>query len=157
MKRSAGILLYRRADAGLEVFLAHPGGPFWARRDDGAWTIPKGEIEATEDPLDTAKREFEEETGVRLDGTFTSLGEIRQKGGKLVLAWVLERDLDATSIRSNKVSMEWPRGSGRTIEFPEVDRCAWFTIETARTKINPAQVAFLERLIDRSDPGTRDA
>lgn len=150
-KSSAGILLYRRTGAGIEVFLAHPGGPFWARRDEGAWTIPKGEIESGEDALDSARREFEEETGTRLDGPFLPLGEIRQKGGKRVLAWACEGDLDAAGITCNTVSIEWPRGTGRIVEFPEIDRAAWFTFDQARRKMNPAQTAFLDRLSAMAD------
>ena len=146
-RSSAGILLYRGRVSSLEVFLAHPGGPFWARRDEGAWTVPKGEIEDGEDPLATAVREFEEETGILLDGPFTPLGEVKQRGGKRVLAWACEGDADPAHLTCITVTMEWPRGSGRTVEFPEVDRCEWFRLDVARIKMNPAQTAFLERLV----------
>lgn len=145
-RRSAGILLYRRRGDGVEVFLAHPGGPFWARRDAGAWTVPKGQVEAGEDPLETAIREFEEETGIRLEGPFRPLGEIRQKAGKIVTAWACEGDADPAAVSSNTVRMEWPRNSGRTVEFPEIDRCAWYPPDGARDRINPAQAAFIDRL-----------
>jgi predicted NUDIX family NTP pyrophosphohydrolase len=143
---SAGLLLFRRGSAGLEVLLAHPGGPFWASRDTGAWTIPKGLAEAGEDLLSAARREFAEETGLRPDGPFLPLGDIRQKGGKVVHAWACEGDADPAALTSNLVSVEWPAGSGRRIEFPEVDRCAWFAPAEAREKLNPAQAAFVERL-----------
>ena len=143
-KRSAGILLYRRREGALEVFLAHPGGPFWARKDLGAWTIPKGEIDDGEDPLEAARREFAEEIGVRLDGEFRELDPIRQKGGKLVLAWAVEGDCDPAAVRSNLFSMEWPPKSGKLAEFPEVDRAAWFTLEEAKAKILPSQLPLLE-------------
>lgn len=143
---SAGLLLYRRTPAGLEVFLAHPGGPFWRQRDAGAWTIPKGVVEEGEDLLDAARREFEEETGIVPTGTFTSLGSIRQKAGKVVHAWAWEGEADPAAIRSNTMRTEWPRGSGRWITFPEVDRCAWFDLTAARERINPAQAELLERL-----------
>lgn len=143
---SAGLLLYRRTPAGLEVFLAHPGGPFWRQRDAGAWTIPKGVVEEGEDLLDAARREFEEETGIVPVGNFISLGSIRQKAGKVVHAWAWEGDADPATVRSNTMRTEWPRGSGRWITFPEVDRCAWFDLATARERINPAQVELLERL-----------
>ena len=144
--RSAGLLLFRRAPAGPEVFLAHPGGPFWAKRDAGAWSIPKGLIESDEDPLDTACREFVEETGLQPRPPFIDLGAIRQKGGKTVQAWAWEGDADAAAIRSNTGRVEWPRGSGRWITFPEVDRCAWFDLDTARRKINAAQAELIDRL-----------
>jgi predicted NUDIX family NTP pyrophosphohydrolase len=143
---SAGLLLWRNGDGGPEVLLAHPGGPFWAKRDAGAWTIPKGEVEAGEDPLATARREFEEEIGHSPDGPFVPLGEVRQKAGKRVLAWAVPGDLDVTGVRSTSVTMEWPRGSGRSHTFPEIDRCAWFDLAEARRRINPAQVALIEVL-----------
>ena len=143
---SAGLLLYRRGPAGLEVFLAHPGGPFWRSEDAAAWTIPKGLVDPGEDPLDAARREFAEETGIVPRGPFTELGEVRQKAGKRVLAWAWEGDADAAAARSNLARTEWPRGSGRWIEFPEVDRCAWFSLAEAREKVNPAQVELLDRL-----------
>ena len=145
-KTSAGLLLYRRAGGKLELFLAHPGGPFWRQREDGAWTIPKGVAEAGEDLLAAACREFEEETGVRPNGPFLALGSIRQKAGKVVHGWAWEGDADASQVTSNTMRTEWPRGSGRLITFPEVDRCAWFDPEAARLKINPAQAEFIVRL-----------
>ena len=146
-RRSAGILLYRGRGRGLEVLLVHPGGPLWARRDAGAWSIPKGEYEPSEDPLAAARREFAEELGNPApDGPAEDLGEITQKSGKRVAAWALEGDLDAGSITSNTFELEWPPRSGRTIEIPEVDRAQWFDLATAREKINPAQVELLERL-----------
>lgn len=145
---SAGLLLYRRVvGGGVEVFLAHPGGPFWARRDAGAWTIPKGLVEAGEDPLAAACREFEEETGIRPQAPFLPLGSIRQKAGKVVHAWAWEGDADPAAVRSNPASTEWPRGSGRTVTFPEVDRCAWFAPDAAREKILPAQAELVARLV----------
>lgn len=146
MRSSAGLLLFRWRGSLLEVFLAHPGGPFWSRRDAGAWTIPKGQVDAGEEALATARREFEEETGVWPTGPFLPLGSIRQKAGKTVHAWAWEGDADAASIVSNTIEIEWPRGSGRRMEIPEVDRCAWFDIAAAREKLNPAQVALLDRL-----------
>jgi predicted NUDIX family NTP pyrophosphohydrolase len=143
---SAGLLLYRRPSGRLEVFLAHPGGPFWHNRDTGAWTIPKGLAEPGEDLLDAACREFQEETGVAPKGPFLPLGNIRQKAGKYVHAWAWEGDADASRVTSNTMRTEWPRGSGRMITFPEVDRCAWFDPRTAREKINPAQAEFIDRL-----------
>ena len=143
---SAGLLLYRCAAGGLEVFLAHPGGPFWLKRDAGAWTIPKGVAEQGEDILAAACREFEEETGIHPVGPFLSLGSIRQKAGKLVYAWAWEGDADPGRVTSNTMQTEWPRGSGRVLTFPEVDRCAWFDPQAAREKINPAQAEFVDRL-----------
>jgi predicted NUDIX family NTP pyrophosphohydrolase len=145
-RASAGLLLYRRSSGRLELFLAHPGGPFWHNRDDGAWTIPKGLAEAGEDLLAAACREFEEETGVRPAGPFLSLGSIRQKAGKVVHGWAWEGDADPAHVTSNTMRTEWPRGSGRLITFPEVDRCAWFDPMAARRKINPAQAEFIDRL-----------
>ena len=146
MKASAGILLYRRRARGPEVLLAHPGGPYWVKRDLGAWTIPKGEIDAGEDPLAAARREFAEETGAAAAGAALPLTPIRQKGGKLVHAWAVEGDCDADAIRSINFEMEWPPRSGRMAEFPEIDRAAWFDLDTAREKILPAQVPLLEEL-----------
>jgi predicted NUDIX family NTP pyrophosphohydrolase len=143
---SAGLLLYRRTAGGLEVFLAHPGGPFWAKRDAGAWTIPKGVLNPGEEPLAAACREFEEETGLAPTGPFLPLGSVKQKAGKRVHAWAWEGDADPTAVRSNLMTTEWPRGSGRKLTFPEVDRCAWFDPQTARGKINPAQAEFIAEL-----------
>jgi predicted NUDIX family NTP pyrophosphohydrolase len=145
-KASAGLLLYRRPSGKLELFLAHPGGPFWHNREAGAWTIPKGVAEAGEDLLATARREFEEETGVRAVGPFLPLGSIRQKAGKVVHAWAWEGEADPDRVTSNTMRTEWPRGSGHLITFPEVDRCAWFDPDAARQKINPAQAEFIDRL-----------
>jgi predicted NUDIX family NTP pyrophosphohydrolase len=152
VKRSAGLLLFRRGASGLEVLLAHPGGPFWADRDDGSWSIPKGEIEAGEEALTVARREFQEETGHEPpDGVPIALATIQQKSGKVVEAWALEGDLDPAAASSNRVLVEWPPRSGRSLEIPEVDRVEWFGPAEARRKLNPAQVAFLERLEDRLD------
>ena len=145
---SAGLLLYRRAPAGLELFLAHPGGPFWAKKDEGAWTIPKGELDSGEEPLAAAQREFEEETGIKPHGPFIDLGNVQQKSGKIVHAWAWEGDVDPTGIVSNRIRVEWPRGSGRWLDIPEVDRCAWFDGPTAREKMNPAQIELIDRLDD---------
>lgn len=143
---SAGLLLFRRSAGTLEVFLAHPGGPFWASRDAGAWTIPKGRVDEGEDLLDAARREFNEETSFTAPGPFISLGSVRQKSGKTVHAWAWEGDADPDRIISNVTHNEWPRGSGNRITFPEVDRCAWFDAATARSKINPAQAELIDRL-----------
>jgi predicted NUDIX family NTP pyrophosphohydrolase len=146
-ERSAGILLFRRGGDGLEVLLVHPGGPFFARKDDGSWSIPKGLYEEGEEPLAAARREFEEELGSPCPGgDALELGEIRQKNGKRVTAWAIEGDLDAASIVSNTFELEWPPRSGNLQSFPEVDRAAWFTLDTARTKILAAQTPFLDRL-----------
>jgi len=143
---SAGLLLFRRSSAGLELFIAHPGGPFWKDRDIGAWTIPKGIVEAGEDLLDAARREFEEETSIQPTGPFIPLGSIRQKAGKTIHAWAFESDANPDTIVSNKMRTQWPRGSGRWIEFPEIDRCGWFDPASAKTKMNPAQAELIDRL-----------
>jgi predicted NUDIX family NTP pyrophosphohydrolase len=149
-KRSAGILLHRVADGAVQVLLVHPGGPFWARRDAGVWSIPKGEYEDGDDPRACALREFEEETGTALPPIeLTDLGELKQKSGKLVRAFAAEGDLDAEAVRSNTFEMEWPPRSGRIAEFPEIDRAGWFDIEEARDKLVPAQAEFLDRLLER--------
>jgi predicted NUDIX family NTP pyrophosphohydrolase len=146
MKQSAGLLIYRRR-SGLQVFLVHPGGPFWQKRDLGSWSIPKGEFDAGEDPLSVARREFEEETGFAASGeTFTPLTPLRQPGGKIVYAWAVEGDCDAAAINSNTFSMEWPPHSGKSQKFPEVDRAEWFVIDAAKVRILKGQVGFLEEL-----------
>ena len=145
-KTSAGLLVYRRTQGSVEVLLAHPGGPFFKSRDAGAWTIPKGLPEAGENLLTTARREFCEEMGVSVDGAFLELSPIQQKGGKIVHAWAVECDLDLTQFRSNTFTMQWPPGSGRIAEFPEVDRAEFFALDVAKKKINPAQVRLIEEL-----------
>jgi predicted NUDIX family NTP pyrophosphohydrolase len=146
-RRSAGILLYRRGAAGVEVLLVHPGGPFWAKKDLGAWSIPKGEHDDGEDARACALREFAEETGEALPpGELADLGTVRQRGGKVVQAWAAEGDLDADAVRSNTFTLEWPPRSGQTREFPEVDRAAWFALAEARERINPGQAELLDRL-----------
>lgn len=146
VQRSAGILVYRRGAIGPEVFLVHPGGPFWTRKDAGAWMIPKGEIMPGEDPLAAARREFAEETGLTLDAAFEPLGETRQAGGKYVTVWAAEADLDADAIVSTLFEMEWPPRSGRRRSFPEVDRAAWFDLPRARDYVLKSQGVFLDRL-----------
>jgi predicted NUDIX family NTP pyrophosphohydrolase len=148
-KTSAGLLLFRESAAGLEVLLVHPGGPFWAKKDDGAWSIPKGEFGADEEALTAAKREFEEEIGAPPTGDFIPLEPLKQPGGKLVFAWALQGDFDTGQLKSNMFSMEWPPKSGRKQEFPEIDRAGWFPIETARTKILKGQAGLLDQLLDR--------
>jgi predicted NUDIX family NTP pyrophosphohydrolase len=150
---SAGLLLFRRAGGRLELFLAHPGGPFWARRDAGAWTVPKGLIDPDEDPLAAARREFEEETGITPVGPFLPLGSVRQKAGKEIQAWAWEGDADADAVTSNTIEIEWPRRSGRRLTIPEVDRCGWFDEAMARIKMNPAQVELVDRLRGLLDGG----
>jgi predicted NUDIX family NTP pyrophosphohydrolase len=146
-RRSAGILLYRGTPDALEVLLVHPGGPAWSGRDREAWSIPKGEYEPGEDPLAAARREFAEELGsAPPDGAAVDLGEVRQRSGKVVRAWAIEGNLDASAIHSNTFLFEWPPRSGKRIEIPEVDRAEWFTLEMAREKINPGQVPLLARL-----------
>jgi predicted NUDIX family NTP pyrophosphohydrolase len=153
--RSAGILLYRLRPGGPEVLLVHPGGPYWARKDHGAWSIPKGEIGPDEDPLAGALRELAEETGSELElGELVDLGEVRQRAGKRVQAWAAEGDLDADAVRSNTFELEWPPRSGRMQEFPEVDRAAWFGLEEAAERLLPAQLPLLERLRDSLAPET---
>lgn len=151
-RRSAGILLFRRSGGALQVLLVHPGGPFWARRDDGAWSIPKGEYEETQDPRAAALREFGEELGRPLpeaaDAGLIELGAVRQPGGKIVTAWAAEGDLDADKIVSNTFEIEWPPRSGRSQMFPEVDRAAWFTVDEARTKILRGQLPLIDALVE---------
>lgn len=146
-KLSAGLVIYRRRNDRTEFFLVHPGGPFWQNKDDGAWSIPKGEIGPDEVPLDVAKREFLEETSYRVEGPFVPLEPIKQKGGKIVHAWAVAADLDADRIQSNTFSIEWPPRSGKEREFPEVDRAAWFDFEAAMVKIIEAQQGLLKQLV----------
>ena len=143
---SAGVLCYRIRAGTVEVLLAHPGGPFWRNRDEGAWSIPKGELDGSEDPETAARREFREETGFEAPDQLFPLGSVIQAGGKKVLAWSGESDLNPADFASNTFVMEWPPRSGVTHEFPEIDRLEWLEVAEARQKINPAQVAFLERL-----------
>jgi predicted NUDIX family NTP pyrophosphohydrolase len=145
-KLSAGILMFRKAGTTLEVFLVHPGGPFWRNKDAGAWSIPKGEYNEGDDPLEAAKREFREETGASVEGDFLPLGQVKQAGGKIVTAWAIEGQRSPDAIRSNTFSMEWPPKSGRQQEFPEVDRAAWFSVENAKERIFKGQLEFLNRL-----------
>ena len=140
------MLPYRIREGSLEVLLVHPGGPLWARKDLGAWSIPKGEYDAGEDPVEAARRELEEETGIRAAAPLLALGKVRQAGGKEVLAWAVEGDADAAAIRSNTFSMEWPPRSGRSVEFPEVDRAGWFPMDVARRKILKGQLPFLDEI-----------
>ena len=146
-KRSAGILMYRRPGAALELLLVHPGGPFWKNKDLGAWSVPKGEYAKGEDPLAAAKREFEEETGIRPLGDCLPLGEVVQKGGKIVTAFALEGDLDPASLKSNTFELEWPPRSGRKASFPEVDRAQWFSPDEARQRILASQGELITRLL----------
>ena len=146
---SAGLLLYRQRPNGVEVLLVHPGGPYWRNKDEGAWSIPKGEIDAGEDPLAAARREFQEELGFEPNGQFIPLTTIRQKAGKTVHAWAFEGDCDPGSLRSNTFAMEWPPKSGRQVELPEVDRAEFFALEEAKRKINPAQAQWLDELAGR--------
>jgi predicted NUDIX family NTP pyrophosphohydrolase len=155
-KRSAGSLVYRVVDGQPEVLLVHPGGPYWAKKDDGSWSLPKGEYEPDEDPLEVAIREFREELGVDPPeaGEPRFLGEVRQPGGKLVSAWALPGDLDVGVVRSNTFTMEWPPRSGRSAEFPEVDRAGWFDLETARRKLLPGQLGLLDRFSELFEAGS---
>jgi|SRR5271157_4449206 len=145
-KRSAGLLMYRLLDGNLEVFLVHMGGPYWAKKDLGAWSIPKGEYESGEDPFEAAKREFFEETSFEADGEFTRLTDLKQPRGKVISAWAFEGDGDAKAITSNTFSMEWPPRSGQLQEFPEVDRAEWFDPDTAKEKILKGQRPFIDEL-----------
>ena len=145
-KRSAALLPFRHVAGVLEVLLVHPGGPFWARRDDGAWSLVKGEHGQDEEPLAAACREFTEETGFVAEGDFRDLGSIEQLGGKIVRAWAFRSDVDPAAVRSNTFSLEWPRGSGRMERFPEVDRAGWFPLDVARRRLLPAQTPFLDTL-----------
>lgn len=149
-KQSAGLLLYRRQKNNLEVFLVHPGGPFWKNKDNGSWSIPKGEFTEDEQPLMAAIREFKEETGKAVSGKFLKLNPIKQKSGKKVFAWAIEKNIAASDIVSNKFEMEWPPRSGKIKLFPEVDRASWFMITEARQKINSAQIEFLADLENKS-------
>lgn len=149
MKQSAGILLYRKRLDQIEVLLAHPGGPFWIKKDLGAWSIPKGEYSNIEDPLKAAIREFKEETGLEINGKFIELMPVKQKSGKIVRAWALEGDYDISNFKSNSFSMEWPPKSGKMIDVPEIDQLVWFTLEDARKKILPAQLPLIEELIQK--------
>ena len=145
-KQSAGVLLYRFKENGLQVFLIHPGGPFWIRKDDGAWSIPKGEPGDEEDALSAAKREFREETGFVIEGNFVPLSPVKQKGGKVVTAFAVEGDCDAEAIKSNTFEIEWPPKSGKKKSFPEADRAGWFSVEDARRKILPGQLPLIDEL-----------
>jgi len=144
---SAGILLFRFRNEKLEVMLVHPSGPFWEKKDYGVWSIPKGLPEGHENPLDTAKREFKEETGFAVDGEFIDLGELNQSSIKTVQVWALEKDLDVTTVVSNTFTLEWPKNSGKVQEYPEVDKAGWFDIEQAKKKILKGQIGFIDKLI----------
>ena len=145
-KSSAGLLMYRRGEGGIEVFLVHPGGPFWTKKDAGAWTIPKGEYDSDEEPLMAAQREFTEETGFTAVGPFLNLGSVRQKSGKTVIAWAFEGDCDPTMLRSNSCTIQWPPRSGKKMEIPEVDRGEWFALEAAYPRSRDEQKILLDRL-----------
>ncbi|WEA01329.1 NUDIX domain-containing protein [Mucilaginibacter sp. SJ] len=145
-KQSAGILLYRKAAPGLQVFLVHPGGPFFKNKDEGSWSVPKGEYLPDEDPLMAAKREFQEETGHEITGNFIALSPVKQKGGKMVSAWAVEGDINPENIKSNTFEIEWPPRSGKKQTFNEIDRAEWFDMATAKIKINPAQAALIDEL-----------
>ena len=146
VKKSAGLLMFRRRQGSVEVFLVHPGGPFWARKDEGAWSIPKGEYDPGEDPLEAAKREFQEETGFPSAGEYLPLTPRKQPSGKIISAWAVEGDCDPSAVKSNNFSMEWPPRSGKQHEFPEVDRAGWFSIPAAKEKIVKGQMPFLDEL-----------
>ncbi|MBP6876139.1 MAG: NUDIX domain-containing protein [Candidatus Eisenbacteria bacterium] len=152
-KKSAGLLVFRERAGSLEVLLVHPGGPFWRNKDAASWSIPKGEFGDDEQPLDAARREFEEETSLRVDGPFLPMLPLRQRSGKLVHAWAVRQDLDLAGFKSNTFSLEWPTGSGNVREYPEADRAAWFDLEAAREKILPGQAGFLDQLVERVKAG----
>ena len=145
-KKSAGILLYRKKGRSFEVLLVHPGGPYWANKDAGAWSIPKGEFDDNEDALSAAKREFEEETGLNISGVFIELSPIKLKSGKTVFAWAVEGDIDPLKINRNEFVIEWPPRSGKMRSFPEIDKAAWFSLPDAEIKINPGQIKILEEM-----------
>ena len=145
-KQSAGILLYKLEQKELRVLLVHPGGPFWTNKDEGAWTIPKGELDENEDELSAAIREFKEETGISLSGQFIALTPVKQKSGKIILAWALEGDMNPAKLSSNTFEVEWPPRSGKKKSFPEIDKAAWFNVQEAVQKINPAQVTLITEL-----------
>lgn len=149
IKKSAGILLYRFKDLTLQVFLVHPGGPFWAKKDDGAWSIPKGEFDNNEDPLEAAKREFKEETGKDITAELLPLTPLKQKSGKVIYAFAGNQDLDEQKITSNTFSIEWPPRSGKMVEFPEIDRGEWFTVAIAKEKLSGSQENFIDELLKR--------
>lgn len=145
-QKSAGILLYRIQNSRIEVFLVHPGGPYWSKKDDGAWSIPKGEFDENEEPLAAAKREFQEETGIQLSGEFIQLNPVKQKGGKMVYAWAVKGDIDPAKVKSNSFEIEWPPRSGKMKSFPEIDKAAWFPLSEAQKKIIEAQSALIKEL-----------
>ena len=146
-KQSAGILMFRRTADVVEVFLVHPGGPFWAGKDLASWSIPKGEFGPDEDPLDAAKREFQEETSCQTVGTLTPLGSLKQPSGKVIHAWAMEGNIDASAVHSNTFTMEWPPKSGKMQTFPEIDRAAWFDADTARAKLHKGLIPFIDKLL----------
>lgn len=145
-QKSAGIVLYRIQNSSIEVFLVHPGGPYWSKKDDGAWSIPKGEFDENEEPLAAAKREFQEETGIQLSGEFIQLNPVKQKGGKMVYAWAVKGDIDPAKVKSNSFEIEWPPRSGKMKSFPEIDKAAWFPLSEAQKKIIEAQSALIKEL-----------
>lgn len=149
MKKSAGILLYKKIKPEIYFFIAHPGGPFWKNKDAGSWSIPKGEFDDDEEPLAAAIREFQEETGIKLDGNFIELSPVKLKSGKKVFAWALEKDVDAAAIISNEFSFEWPPKSGKFIMIPEIDKCGWFLENEALEKLNAAQGDFIKELLEK--------
>jgi len=148
-KKSAGIFMYRFREMKLQVFLVHPGGPFWARKDKAAWSIPKGEFDDLEAPLEAAKREFQEETGISVTGDFIDLGEVKQPGRKIIYVWAVEGDCDPAAIKSNTFEMQWPPKSGKYKSFPEVDRAGWFSLGAAREKLHKGQVVLIDRLAEK--------